>query len=64
MQPSNLERPPRNRDQEMPKREGDDIAKTAIDERSPDREPTAPRDEETYERQPRNQRADRNDLEE
>ena len=42
MQPSNPERPPRNRDQEIPKREGDDMAKTATDERSRDRDRNAP----------------------
>ena len=52
MQPSHPERPPRNRDQEIPKREGDDMSKTVADERSRDRKRDAPLpEEETYERQ-------------
>jgi hypothetical protein len=65
MQPSNPDKPPRNRDQETPKREGDDIPNTAVEERVRDRERNTPvPEEETYEREPRNQRVDRNDLEE
>ena len=65
MQPSNPDKPPRNHDQEMPPRKGDDIPNTGVDERAPDRERNAPvPEEETYERQPRNQRGDRNDVRE
>jgi hypothetical protein len=63
MQP-NPDKPPRNRDQEMPKREGDNIPNTAAEERARDRDRHAPvPEEETYEREPRNQQVDRNDLE-
>jgi hypothetical protein len=58
MQPSNPDKPPRNRDQEMPKRMGDEIPNT-VHERARDRDRDAPMpEEETYEREPPNQRSD------
>ncbi len=58
MQPTNPEKPPRNRDQEMPRRHGDTFASTTTEERDRDRDRNAPvQEEETYEREPRNQRS-------
>jgi hypothetical protein len=59
MQPSNPDKPPTNRDQEMPKRQGDTIPNTTAEERDRNRDRNAPvPEEETYERGPETQRQD------
>lgn len=52
------EKPPRNRDQEVPRRKGESIESTTVEsERGNERDRNAPvPEEETYEREPRNQR--------
>ena len=51
------ERPPRNRDQELPRRKGDSVESTVGPEKGKERDRNAPlSEEETYEREPRNQR--------
>jgi hypothetical protein len=50
-------KPPRNRDQELPRRKGESIESTVGTERGKDRDRNASLpEEETYERTPRNQR--------
>jgi len=50
-------KPPRNADQELPKRHGDAITNTPSEENERDRDRSGPvPEEETYEREPRNQR--------
>lgn len=51
------EKPPRNRDQELPRRKGDSVDSTVGTEKGKKRDRNAPlAEEETYEREPRNQR--------
>jgi hypothetical protein len=51
------EKPPRNVDQDLPKRQGDAIANTSTEANERDRDRNAPvPEEETFEREPRNQR--------
>jgi hypothetical protein len=56
--PPRNNKPPRNRDQDLPPRKGDMIERTIPEERDrEDRDRNAPvPEEETYEREPRNQR--------
>ena len=50
-------KPPRNADLELPKRQGDAITNTPSEENERDRDRSGPvPEEETYEREPRNQR--------
>ena len=57
MPSTNPEKPPHNPDQDVPKRQGDSVANTTVEEGGPDRDRHAPvPEEETYEREPRNQR--------
>jgi hypothetical protein len=58
MMPLRNNKPPRNRDQELPPRKGDTIERMIPEERGgEDRDRNAPvPEEETYEREPRNQR--------
>jgi hypothetical protein len=50
-------KPPRNADQALPKRQGDAVTNTSAEENERDRDRSAPvPEEETYEREPRNQR--------
>jgi hypothetical protein len=62
MAKSPTEKPPRNRDQELPRRQGDSVDSTVGTEKGKEkgkeRDRNAPlTEEETYEREPRNQRA-------
>jgi hypothetical protein len=51
------DKPPRNRDQQLPRRKGDFIEPPPGTEREKERDRNAPLpEEETYEREPRNQR--------
>ena len=51
------EKPPRNRDQELPPRKGDSVESTVGTGKGKERDRNAPLfEEETYEREPRNQR--------
>jgi hypothetical protein len=51
------EKKPRNVDQELPRRKGESIESTVGNERGNERDRNAPvSEEETYEREPRNQR--------
>jgi hypothetical protein len=55
--PRDPEKPSRNADQDLPKRQGDKIIDTTTEESIPGRDRNAPvPEEETYEREPRNQR--------
>lgn len=52
------EKPPPNPDQDLPKRQGDSFVSTTTEESGDDRGRNAPvPEEETYEREPRNQRS-------
>ena len=53
MRSDNHDRPPRNRDQELPRRKGESIESTVGSEREKERDGRAPlTEEETYEREP------------
>lgn len=53
MRSDNQDRPPRNRDQELPRRKGESIESTVGSEREKERDGRAPlTEEETYEREP------------
>ena len=57
MSPRDPEKLPRNSDQDLPKRQGDKIIDTTTEESVPGRDRNGPvPEEETYEREPRNQR--------
>ena len=51
------QKPPRNADQDLPRRQGDKIIDTTTEENIPGRDRNGPvPEEETYEREPRDQR--------
>jgi hypothetical protein len=57
MAKSRMEKPPRNRDQELPRRQGESIESTVGADHGNEPDRNAPlTEEETYEHEPRNQR--------